>query len=387
MLLPAAEEFLAVSGGNDKELKEVKSLLSNGVEEEALLSALSWSPQIAKESQEQFAGLMANAAGDVEVFAMACQKGRREGEGFTQGVERGSLLHEGRGKEEGESESFADRRSPLRGALIDGVEQPQGRFIRFVPSQEWREELCLFRPAEDSTGNPVAKEVLEFFPYPCRCGRGDERGTVQNSFIGGRVDGEVEASREFEGAQHPDWIFLVTDEGVANDSQSTFFEVVQPTDIIDNGKGVDIVEEGIDCKVPPEGVLFWGAKDIFAKVMVVGRVFGEVVSLSVPAEGGDFDDFGPEANMGEPKAATDKKTVAEEFFDLPGGGIGCNVEIFRGSSQKKVADAATDEVSLVILTAQAIKNFQGLFVELFAGNMVFGAGEDEGQVGHNRVAP
>lgn len=75
MLLPAAENFFPGTGSSDKEPKEFKSFFRDGVGKKTFLAALPRPPQIAKESQKKFAGLMADAAGDVEVFAVGCEDG------------------------------------------------------------------------------------------------------------------------------------------------------------------------------------------------------------------------------------------------------------------------------------------------------------------------
>jgi hypothetical protein len=119
-------------------------------------------------------------------------------------------------------------------------------------------------------------------------------------------------------------------------------------------------------------------------MMVVGRVFREIVNLGMTTKGGDLDDFAAKTDVGETKAATDQKTVAEELLDLTRGSIGRHIEIFRGAMQEEIAHAAADKVGFEVLAAQAVQNFQGHFVKLFAGDVVFSAGEDNGQVGHNK---
>ena len=63
-----------------------------------------------------------------------------------------------------------------------------------------------------------------------------------------------------------------------------------------------------------------GPEGIFAYILVL---FGRW-----RAEGGGFNDFATEKDMGEPEAASDESAVAEYFSDLLGRGIGGHVEIF-----------------------------------------------------------
>jgi len=117
---------------------------------------------------------------------------------------------------------------------------------------------------------------------------------------------------------------------------------------------------------------------------VVGRIFGAVLRVGVTAKVGDLDEHAAKADVGEAEAAANEKTVAEEFLDLAGGGIGRDIEIFGDAIEEEIAHTAADEIGFEILSAQPVKDFQGHFVKLFAGNVVVGAGEDNGQVGHNR---
>ena len=173
VLLPAAEKFFPRIGGGHEKAKEVKPFLRCGMDEKTLFTALSRSAQITKEGEKEFARLMADAAGDVKMFAVAGEEGRRKGEGFTEGVESGTLLRKGRGKEEGESEPLIDGGLPLSGARIDSVEHAQGRFIPLITGQKRGEELRLGRAAQYRPGDAVAKKVLQFFAHPRRRCAGD----------------------------------------------------------------------------------------------------------------------------------------------------------------------------------------------------------------------
>ena len=384
VLLPAAEKFFSFTAGGDIEAEEVKAFLGDGMDEKTLFAALPRPAQITKEGEEEFARLMADAAGDVKMFAVAGKEGRGEGEGFGDGLEFAALADKGRSKEEGEGKAFGDGGLALGGALVAGVEQAQGRFIRLIAGQKGRQELRLAGATQDSSGDAVAKEVLQLFAHPCRRRRGDQGGAAEDAIIGGRIEGEVEASGKFEGAQHPHRIFLVADQGVADHPDAPFGEIAQAADVVDDGKGFDVVEEGVDRKIAAEGVFLRGAEDILAKVMMVGGIFREIVGLGMAAEGGDLDDFAAKADVGKAEAAADEETVAEELFDLARSGIGRYIEIFRDAVQEEIAHTAADQVGLVVLAAQPIEDFQGLFVKLFAGNVMFGTRENNGQTGHNR---
>lgn len=83
VLLPAAEQFFPLTSGSNEEAEEVKAFLRRRVDEKTLFSPLSRPAQITKESQEEFARLMADAAGNMKMFAVSGKEGRGEGEGLT----------------------------------------------------------------------------------------------------------------------------------------------------------------------------------------------------------------------------------------------------------------------------------------------------------------
>lgn len=173
VLLPAAEQFFPLTTGGDKEPEEIKAFLRRRMSEKTLLPALPRPAQIAEERQKEFARLMADAAGQVKMFAVTSEEGRGEGENVTEGMAVTTLLHEERGEEEGEGKTFTTGGLTGGGPLIDGVEQAQGRFIRFVAGQQWRQELGFGSGAQYRSGDAVAKEILQLFAHPRRCRRGD----------------------------------------------------------------------------------------------------------------------------------------------------------------------------------------------------------------------
>jgi hypothetical protein len=90
--------------------------------------------------------------------------------------------------------------------------------------------------------------------------------------------------------------------------------------------------------------------------------------FGLPAKRCDLYQFvSGKANMGQPKTASNQKTVAKQFFYLIRGGIGPDIKIFRLSSQKKISDTAADQICLVAVPVEPVENLETIGVNLFAG--------------------
>ena len=79
--------------------------------------------------------------------------------------------------------------------------------------------------------------------------------------------------------------------------------------------------------------------------------------------------------MGQPETPADQATVAEQAFDLSRRGIGDEIEILRLAPEKKVADAAADQVGFEAVVPEAIERSQGIGAEHACGR--WGAGPAE----------
>src|SRR4051794_5255914 len=84
-----------------------------------------------------------------------------------------------------------------------------------------------------------------------------------------RVNGEVEARGEGDGAQHAHRVFAKPYFRVANRAHHTRAEVVEAADVVDDRKRGDVVDQGVDREVAPEGVLFGRPE----RVVMVNQVF------------------------------------------------------------------------------------------------------------------
>ena len=148
-------------------------------------------------------------------------------------------------------------------------------------------------------------------------------------------------------------------------------EILQPTDIINNRKVSNIVEERINGEVAPESILTRCAELILNKKAVFPGIFRQFIGVGVAPEGGDLNDqVATEPDMGEPKPAPDQETVAKQLLHLLWCRVGANIEVLRRPAQQQVTNTAADQVSLVAVAMQSIEDFKRTFVNLFAGDAV-----------------
>ena len=85
-----------------------------------------------------------------------------------------------------------------------------------------------------------------------------------------------------------------------------------------------------------------------------------------------------EKDLDQPEAPADNPAVAEEFPQLPGPGVGHHVEVLGRLAQEQIPDAAAHQVGGVAGMVEAVKDLQGLHVDVSPGDGMFGPGNDVG---------
>ena len=88
-------------------------------------------------------------------------------------------------------------------------------------------------------------------------------------------------------------------------------------------------------------------------------LFGGLVRFC-GAEGGDLNNFIGEVEMGEPETPSDQAAVAEQPFNLAGGGVGDQVEVLGFPSEQQVAHAASHQIGGKALSFQAVERLDGV---------------------------
>jgi hypothetical protein len=82
------------------------------------------------------------------------------------------------------------------------------------------------------------------------------------------------------------------------------------------------------------------------------------------AKRGHFDGLVAEADVREAEAAADYPAVSEQLLDLIRMRVGADVEVLRLTSEEKIAHAATDEVGGIVELLQAVKNLEGVRIDV-----------------------
>ena len=194
--------------------------------------------------------------------------------------------------------------------------------------------------------------------------------------LAGRIDVEAELGGKAHGAQHAHRVLPIAQFRIgADQAQAARLEILQATGVVDHGKIGDVVIEGIDREVPPQGVLLPGAIEVVADdhavfEVAVARFLVILQAGATAAEGRHLDNFGAEMDMGQTEAATDQATVAEDAAHLLGAGVGGHVEVLGLPPQEQIAHPAADQQGLEALLFQAIEDLEGVLADVGAGNGV-----------------
>ena len=195
------------------------------------------------------------------------------------------------------------------------------------------------------------------------------------------VDREVQARGEAHGAEHAHGVFAEADVGVSDRTQRLLGEVAQATGVVDDLRGGDVVEEGVDREVAAQRVLLGGAERVVRALVEgawragVGRL--DLVGLRRAPEGGGLDLLVAEADQREAEAAADDERVAEEPADLVRVRVRGDVEVLRGASEEEVSHAAADEVGGEAGLVEPVQDGDGVWIDGFDGDGLvdFFAGE------------
>ena len=159
--------------------------------------------------------------------------------------------------------------------------------------------------------------------------------------------------------------------GVADESEALTANVLKAADIVENLFFMGVVVERVDGEVAAKGVLAQGAVGVVAQDQPVG--LGVAVDPRVAgrrlAEGGDFDDVTPVANMGDLEPPPDQARAAEQAAHLLGRGVGRYIKVLGVGAEQKVTDAAADKPCLKTRTLELCHDIDGIGVNLLTGDV------------------
>jgi hypothetical protein len=243
------------------------------------------------------------------------------------------------------------------------------------------EEAGLRKAAEGLLGVSGAEDLVVLLEHPRRCRAGDFVTQLPDRIDDGLIEGEIEPGGQREGPQHPDRVFLKSDDGVANRTDDAGPEIFEAAHVIDDGKRGDVVEERVDRKVAAERVFLGSAERIVAvqevrvafgrsrcRAVVFGRRHAVLCDffprLNLTPEGRDLDDLRTKPDVRETEAPSDDPAVPEELFDVIGMSRRPDVEVLGLSPEEEVAHAAADQIRDVIGLAQPVENLQSVGIDV-----------------------
>ena len=148
-------------------------------------------------------------------------------------------------------------------------------------------------------------------------------------------------------------------------------EVPKAADVVQNPFFMGVVVERIDGEVAAKGVLAQGAVGVVAQDQPVG--LGVAVEPRVAgwrlAEGGDFDDVPPVANMGDLEPPPHQAGAAEQPAHLLGRGVGRHVKVLGACAKQQVADAAANQPCLKTRALELSDDIDCIGVNLLTGDV------------------
>jgi hypothetical protein len=246
--------------------------------------------------------------------------------------------------------------------------------------EEHAEEVVLAQALEGRQGL-AGQEELETFVE--EAGRGDilkaVRHEVQRCFRGG---GDVEAQLDGEthGAKHAHRVFPIALLGVTDQANQATLKILHAADMIDDGKITDVVIQGVDGEIAPEGVFFHAAVDVVAKdhaaVVDIAVVLTLLVHRHGP-EGGHFDDFGAEEHMSQAEASADQATVAKQIAHLLRPGVGGYIEILGLAAQQEIADTSPNDIGLETRLLEPVEDLERIVGYMLTRDLVLLSRNDQ----------
>ena len=172
-------------------------------------------------------------------------------------------------------------------------------------------------------------------------------------------------------------------------------QILEASDVVDDRKRADVVEQRVDREVAAEGVFFGRAVGVVAldepialparvQVGAVGllrRLFlgtpsasacehfrhlrlrrGRVVDL--PAERRDLDGLRAELDVGQPEAAADDPAVAKELLDLVRVRGRPDVEVLRPAVEQQIPHAPAHQIRDVVVLVEPVEDLESVGIDL-----------------------
>ena len=94
------------------------------------------------------------------------------------------------------------------------------------------------------------------------------------------------------------------------------------------------------------------------------------------AERGHLNHLLPELDVRQAEAPADDPAVPEQLLDLIRVRGGADVEVLRPPSEKKIADAAADQICSVVVLPQPVQDLQRVRIDVATGDRVLLSRDD-----------
>ena len=130
--------------------------------------------------------------------------------------------------------------------------------------------------AERLFGRSGAQNLVVLLEQPRRRALRDLVAMRADGIEDRRIDREVQARGERDGAQHADRILAQPHFRIADRSHDAGAEIFEAADVVDDRERRDVVDERVDREVAPERVLFRRAEGVVVvdQVLAFGRASG-----------------------------------------------------------------------------------------------------------------
>ena len=138
---------------------------------------------------------------------------------------------------------------------------------------------------------------------------------------------------------------------------------------IEDGLFLDVIIQGIAAEIPSQGILVHRAKNIVSNDLAL---FHHPITWIGAAESGHLINAVTHVHVSQAKSPADQSAFAfENAFDVFGGGIGGNVEIFGVQAQQQITYCTTDQVGFKAMFDQLVNDFFAGVTDFAVGQPVF----------------
>jgi hypothetical protein len=178
----------------------------------------------------------------------------------------------------------------------------------------------------------------------------------EDGLIGPLLNREPSSGGMTDDPNHSGRILLKSFVWIADGSNDLMFEVSHSSDVIDNRKICNIVEEAVNGDVTAQRIFLGCAKtfppDEFALFCLYFFEFG-----STP-ESGYLDDLSfSEKYVDQSEPAANDPTISEESVDLMGVRIRGDVKVFGDLSKEEISNTSTDEIGQKPMSVKSVEDF------------------------------